>query len=250
VRRTPNIIGVIPARMGATRLPGKPLLRIAGVPIVQRVYQGSVGCSLLKSVVVATDGDEIARFCREAGIPVHRTAPDHPSGTDRVWEVARELGADAAVNIQGDEPMVRPEMITALVEALFSGPEIEVASLCTPISAEEAQPPSACKVVLEASGRALYFSRAVIPYPREAEPQYLKHLGFYAYSREALEHFHAWPPSPLELAERLEQLRFLDHGVRIAMAPTPFNTIGIDTASDLAHAEAWFAAHPQPSGGG
>ncbi len=243
MRPTPNIVGVIPARMGATRLPGKPLRSIAGVPMIQRVYQGAAGCALLRSVVVATDGEEIASFCRSAAIPVHMTSAGHASGTDRVWQVVRELDADAAVNIQGDEPMVRPEMLTALVEALFSAPDIEVASLYTPVSAEEAQPASACKVVVEANGRALYFSRAVIPYPREAAPQYLKHLGYYAYSRAALEAFHAWPPSPLELAERLEQLRFLDHGVRIAMASTPFNTIGIDTPEHLAQAEAWFAAH-------
>jgi 3-deoxy-manno-octulosonate cytidylyltransferase (CMP-KDO synthetase) len=230
--------------MGATRLPGKPLRHIAGIPMIQRVYHGAAGCSLLKTVVVATDGEEIARFCRGAGIPVHMTSPDHVSGTDRVWQVVRELGADAALNIQGDEPMVRPAMLAALVEALFSAPEVEVASLYTPVSAAAAQPPSVCKVVVETNGRALYFSRAVIPYPREAAPQYLKHLGYYAYSRAALENFHVWPPSPLELAERLEQLRFLDHGVRIAMAPTPFNTIGIDTPEDLAQAEAWFLAHP------
>ncbi len=244
MRPTSNIVGVIPARMGATRLPGKPLRHIAGVPMIQRVYQGAAGCSLLQSVVVATDGEEIAGFCRGAGIPVYLTSPAHASGTDRVWQVARELGADAAVNIQGDEPMVRPEMLTTLVEALFAAPEVEVASLYTPVAAEEAQPPSVCKVVIEANGRALYFSRAVIPYPREAAPQYLKHLGYYAYSRAALEAFHAWPPSALELAERLEQLRFLDHGIRIAMAATDCNTLGIDTPEDLAQAEAWFARHP------
>jgi 3-deoxy-manno-octulosonate cytidylyltransferase (CMP-KDO synthetase) len=244
VHPTANIVGVIPARMGATRLPGKPLRRIAGVPMIERVYRGAAGCGLLKTVVVATDGEEIASFCRGAGIPVHMTSPEHASGTDRVWQVTRELGAEAAVNIQGDEPMVQPAMLTALVEALFSAPEVEVASLYTPVAEEEAQPPSACKVVLDGGGRALYFSRAVIPYPREAKPHYLKHLGYYAYSRAALEAFHGWPPSALEQAERLEQLRFLEHGVRIAMAPTRTNTIGIDTPEDLAQAEAWFLAHP------
>ncbi|MGH9394205.1 MAG: 3-deoxy-manno-octulosonate cytidylyltransferase [Terriglobales bacterium] len=239
---TPDIIGVIPARMGATRLPGKPLRLIAGVPMIQRVYQGAAGCRRLSQVLVATDSDEIAAFCRQQRIPVRMTAGDHASGTDRVWQVVEELGALAAVNIQGDEPMVCPEMLDALVGALFAAPAIEVASLYTPIAAAEAQLPSACKVVVEQSGLALYFSRAPIPFPREAAPQYRKHLGFYAYSRAALSAFHGWPPSPLELAERLEQLRFLDHGVRIAMAETRFNTVGIDTAEDLAAAEAHFAS--------
>ena len=240
---TENVIGVIPARMGATRLPGKPLRKIPGVPMIQKVYEGVARCQRLQRVVVATDGPEIAEFCRASGIPVHMTSPDHPSGTDRVWQVVEELRAEAAVNIQGDEPMVRHEMITTLVEALFSAPEIEVASLFTSISAEEAQLPSACKVVMEENGRALYFSRAPIPYPREGSPHYHKHLGFYAYARSALNAFHAWPPSPLEGIERLEQLRFLHHGVRIAMAATPFNTIGIDTPEDLAQAEAWAKSH-------
>ncbi|MGH9482405.1 MAG: cytidylyltransferase domain-containing protein, partial [Terriglobales bacterium] len=160
------------------------------------------------------------------------------SGTDRVWEVAEAMDVEAAVNIQGDEPMVRQEMIAALAQALFADLETEVASLYTPIAAAEAQLPSACKVVLDQRRLALYFSRAPIPYPREGQPPYLKHLGFYAYSRAALKAFHAWPPAPLELSERLEQLRFLHHGVRIAMAETPFNTVGIDTPEDLAAAEA------------
>lgn len=241
MHRTANLIGVIPARMGATRLPGKPLRTIAGIPMIQRVYAGVVGCGALSQVVVATDGEEIASFCHGRGIPVRLTAADHPSGTDRVWEVAEALGADAAINIQGDEPMVRPEMIALLAETLFASPEIAVASLYTPISMGEAQLPSACKVVLDANRFALYFSRAPIPFPREGTPQYNKHLGFYAYSRAALDAFHRWPPAPLEMTERLEQLRFLHHGVRIAMAETPFNTVGIDTPEDLAAAEALLA---------
>jgi 3-deoxy-manno-octulosonate cytidylyltransferase (CMP-KDO synthetase) len=234
---TSGILGVIPARMTATRLPGKPLRLIAGVPMIQRVYEGVASCPQLRQVLVATDSDEIAAFCRTRQIPFHMTSPDHPSGTDRVWQVVEDLGAAAAVNIQGDEPMVRPEMIATLVAALFARPETEVATLYTPVSAEEAQAPSACKLVLDEAGRALYFSRAPIPYPREGAPGYLKHLGFYAYSRRALNAFHQWPPAPLEQIERLEQLRFLHHGLAIAAAETPFNTIGIDTPEDLAEAE-------------
>jgi len=237
VQPTSKIIGVIPARMGAIRLPGKPLRAIAGVPMIQRVYEGAVGCRQLDQVLVATDSAEIEAFCRERRIPVRMTSPDHASGTDRVWQVVEELGADAAVNIQGDEPMVRVEMIETLVATLFSAPEIEVASLFVRVGREEAQEPSACKVVVEANGTALYFSRAAIPFPREGQPQYKKHLGYYGYSRRMLGAFHSWPTSELEQHERLEQLRFLDHGVRIAMAETPFNTVGIDTPEDLAEVE-------------
>jgi len=244
VKPTTNLIGVIPARMAATRLPGKPLRLIAGIPMIERVYRGAAASPRLPRVVVATDAEEIAAFCRSRQIPVHMTRADHASGTDRVWQVVEALGAEAAVNIQGDEPMVRAEMITALVDALFAHPEIEVSTLCTRVSAAEAQEPSACKVICDAAGRALYFSRAVIPYVRPEPampPVYLKHLGFYAYSREALAQFHAWRPSDLELWERLEQLRFLDHGVEIAVAETAFNSIGIDTPEDLARVESLLA---------
>lgn len=234
---TDNLIGVIPARMAATRLPGKPLRPIAGVPMIQRVYEGAAACRRFRRLLVATDSPEIVAFCESRKIPVRLTSGEHLSGTDRVWQVAEELDAAAVVNIQGDEPMVRGAMLESLIDALFAHPETTVASLYTPITAAEAQLPSACKVVLEASGQALYFSRAPIPYPRDGQPQYYKHLGYYAYARAALQAFHGWPPSALEQAERLEQLRFLDHGVRIAMAETPFNTIGIDTAEDLAAAE-------------
>jgi len=209
--------------------------------MVQRVYEGCLGCPGLSQVVVATDSEEIAGFCRQQAIPVCLTSPDHASGTDRVHEVAQRMNADAAINIQGDEPMVRPEMLHTLLEALFSAPEIEIATLCTPVSAEEAQQPSAVKVVTDAAGRSLYFSRAPIPFPREGIAAFRKHLGYYAYSRAALDRFHAWPVSRLEQIERLEQLRFLENGMTLAVAETPFDTIGIDTAEDLARAEEWFA---------
>lgn len=234
---TSDILGVIPARMASTRLPGKPLRLIAGVAMIERVYRGAAACPLLPRVVVATDSDEIAAFCRQRSIPCQMTASTHESGTDRVWEVARALDAAAAVNIQGDEPLVRPEMIGTLVEALFAAPETEVATIYTAAAPGEEQLPSVCKLVTDERGRALYFSRAAIPYPREGAPAYKKHLGFYAYARRALEAFHGWPPSPLEQHERLEQLRFLHHGVPITCAATPFDTVGVDTAEDLAAVE-------------
>ncbi|MGH9413135.1 MAG: 3-deoxy-manno-octulosonate cytidylyltransferase [Terriglobales bacterium] len=235
---TSDVLAVIPARMASTRLPGKPLLPIAGVPMLQRVYEGAAACRRFRQVVVATESPEIESFCQAHSIPVRMTSTAHVSGTDRVWQVATELDAAAVVNIQGDEPMVRPEMLDALLDALFRDQATQVASLFTPISAEEAQLPSACKVVMDGRRQALYFSRAPIPFPRDAQPHYCKHLGFYAYSRAALESFHAWPASPLESVERLEQLRFLHHGVAMAMTETPYNTIGIDTAADVAAAEA------------
>lgn len=245
--RTANVLGVIPARLASTRLPRKPLLPIAGKAMVQRVYEGCLGCPGLTQVVVATDADPIAEFCRSHGIPVCLTSPDHVSGTDRVFEVVERFQADAAINIQGDEPMVRPEMLQTLLDALFSAPEVELATLATPIDREEAQLPSAVKVVTDPAGRSLYFSRAPIPFPRDGAAGYRKHLGYYAYSRRALQLFHSWPPSALEQIERLEQLRFLEHGMTLTVADTPYDSIGIDTAEDLARAEAWFAATPQRS---
>lgn len=235
---TSSLIGVIPARLGATRLPRKPLLAVAGVPMVQRVYEGARQCRSLREVVVATDSDEIAAFCREQRIPFAMTSAEHPSGTDRVWETVEQRGAEAAINIQGDEPMVRAEMIDTLAARLFSEPEIEIASLYTGANEQDVDAASVCKVAVAQNGRALYFSRAAIPYPRSGAPRYWKHLGFYAYSRAALNAFHAWPPSPLETVERLEQLRFLEHGMTIAMAETPFDTISVDTAEDLEQASA------------
>ncbi|MGH9467320.1 MAG: 3-deoxy-manno-octulosonate cytidylyltransferase [Terriglobales bacterium] len=237
-----DLVGIIPARMASTRLPGKPLLKIAGVPMIERVYAGAAQCKKMRAVVVATDSPEIEQFCRERRIPVHMTSAAHVSGTDRVWEVAEAMDAAAVVNIQGDEPMVRADMLDALIAALFSDASVQVASLYTPVAAEEAQLPSACKVAMDERERALYFSRAPIPFPRNGAPRYYKHLGFYAYSRSALRSFHAWAPTALEQAEGLEQLRFLFHGVGIQMAQTRWNTIGIDTREDVAAAEQALAA--------
>lgn len=240
---TPKIIGVIPARLGSTRLARKPLLPIAGVPMIQRVYEGSCGCARLKEVIVATDAEEIAEFCRRRGIPVRMTSTEHASGTDRVWQLVQELGAEAAVNIQGDEPMVNREMLDALVAALFASPSTEIATLATPIEADEARLASVVKVVVGPTGKAIYFSRAPIPYPREGGGSYLKHLGYYAYSRRALNAFHRLAPSALEKVEKLEQLRFMEADVSIQVALTRFNTVGIDTAEDLARAEVYFRAN-------
>ncbi len=235
-----EIDGIIPARMGSTRLPGKALRPIAGTPMIERVYRGARECRKLRQVWVATDAEEIAAFCRGRGIPAQMTAATHRSGTDRVLEAAERLGSQAVVNIQGDEPMVRAEMLDLLIAALFARPEIEVATLRTPLRPEAAGEPGTVKVVCDGEGRALYFSRAVIPYARDAKaaPRLWKHLGYYAYSLAALRRFTQWPAGELEQCEQLEQLRFLENGTAIAAAATEHDTIGVDTLEDWQRAEA------------
>lgn len=243
---TADILGVIPARLGSTRLARKALADIAGRPMIQRVYEGARGCPRLRELGVATDASEIAAACQAAKIPVWMTAAEHSSGTSRITEVLQRRPAAAVVNIQGDEPMVRAEMIETLLAALFAAPEIAVATLATPLAAEAAADPATVKVVTDAAGRALYFSRAAIPFPRHGAPAYRKHLGYYAYSAPALAAFLAWRPGPLEMTEQLEQLRFLENGWAIAVAETPYDTIGVDTAEDLARVRARLAGAPAP----
>jgi 3-deoxy-manno-octulosonate cytidylyltransferase (CMP-KDO synthetase) len=214
-------------------------------------------------VVVATDSEEVAAVCRERGIPVAMTSAECPSGSDRVREVARQIEAEIYVNIQGDEPTLTPEFFPPLL-ALFDRPEVEVATLSVPCPPEERDNPNAVKVVTALDGRALYFSRATIPFDRDGccgrdlardgccglEPVrdqagagagfagYRKHLGIYAYRKAALERFAQLPPSPLELVERLEQLRLLENGIALYVAEAPGDTVGVDTEEDLLRAEA------------
>ena len=232
-------IVVIPSRLASTRLPRKPLLQIAGKPMIQRVYEGARASSSVADVIVATDSDEIFDLCASRGMKVEMTSSECRSGTDRVREVASRVSADVYVNLQGDEPMARPEQIDTLL-ALMLRPGVEVGTLMTPCKPEEVNSPSAVKVVARQDGRALYFSRATIPHDRDdaGSVARFKHLGFYAYTGSALERFCAWPESALERAERLEQLRFLDNGVDLWVAETPFDSIGVDTAEDLARVDA------------
>jgi 3-deoxy-manno-octulosonate cytidylyltransferase (CMP-KDO synthetase) len=237
---TANIIGVIPARLASTRLERKALIPIEGVPMIQRVHEGARS-RRLRELLVATDSDEILSFCERAGIAAVMTSAEHESGTDRVFEVIQKRNAEAVVNIQGDEPMIQPALVDRLVETLFAAPEYEVATLCTAMSATDATHASNTKVVIDARGQALYFSRAPIPFPRDGGPtKYRKHLGLYAYSRQALEIFHRLPVASLERIEKLEQLRFLENGISIAVAEVEQDTIGVDTAEDLARVEAYF----------
>ncbi len=236
------VLGVIPARLDSTRLPGKVLREICGRPMLQHVFARARRAELLGDLVVATDSQEVFEYCAHAGIKALMTSSSHQSGTDRIHEVMGHMPADIYVNIQGDEPMIRPEHVSALLRPFFNDLSVQVTTLKTPISPEEARNPNCVKVVTDRSGTALYFSRSTIPYRRDqaARAIYFKHLGMYAYSRAALERFHQLPPSALEQAERLEQLRFLEHGVPIHVAETALDTIGVDTEEDLAQVERYF----------
>jgi 3-deoxy-manno-octulosonate cytidylyltransferase (CMP-KDO synthetase) len=235
-----KIVGVIPARLGSTRLPRKALAPIAGVPMVVRVYRGARSARGLEELLVATDSEEIAAVCSRHGVPSVLTSPDHASGTDRVCEVAALKPADAYLNIQGDEPLVDATLVDALLAAITTDTAPPVATLAVIVSEAEASRPDVVKVVTDAAGRALYFSRSAIPYDRDRRGvTYRKHLGFYAYRREALERFASLPPSPLEAAERLEQLRFLHHGMAIQVAMVDRDTFGVDTEEDRQRAERW-----------
>lgn len=231
-------IAVIPARLASTRLPRKMLRAIAGQPLIGRVYQAVCSSPLLADVIIATDSDEIMTVCRQNGWHAKMTSPAHRSGTERVHEIAGTVPAEVYVNVQGDEPMVRPEQIAALLDVMKPS-HVQVGTLKTAATTEDVASPNAVKVVTDAEGRALYFSRATIPYDRDnTHPRYFKHLGLYAYRKPALDRFVALPESSLERGERLEQLRFLENGIAIHVAETPYDSIGVDTEDDLHRVEA------------
>jgi len=233
----PAVLGVIPARLASTRLPRKVLREIAGRPMLAWVYEAAKKCPQLDRVLIATDSDEVAALCRQNNWPFQLTSPDLPSGTDRLHAVSQLIHADIYVNIQGDEPLLRPEHLTSLLSP-FIDEQVEVSTLKVACTPENIANPNAVKVVTTAEGRALYFSRATIPYDRDnTSPQYWKHLGLYAYRKSALERFPTLPHRTLEQAERLEQLRFLENGIHIHVEPTPYDTIGVDTESDLRRVE-------------
>ena len=233
-----TVLGVIPARLASTRLARKVLRPIAGRPMLAWVYEAAIACPQLDRVIIATDSEEVANLCHQNNWPVQLTAADLLSGTDRVHAVAQLIPADIYVNIQGDEPLLKPEHLTALLKP-FAQPHVEVSTLkvlCTP---ENFSNPNAVKVVTANDGRALYFSRATIPYDRDgASPQYWKHIGLYAYRKAALGRFPTLSPSILEQTEKLEQLRFLENNIDIYVEPTDHDTIGVDTEEDLHRVEA------------
>ena len=238
-----RVVGVIPARLASTRLPRKVLRILAGEPLLAWVYRAAKACPELDDVIIAADSAEVQQLCEKHNWPCILTSPDLPSGTDRLFAISRTVEADIYVNIQGDEPLLVPEHITSILGP-FAAPDVDVTTLkvrCTP---ENISNPNAVKVVTAADGRALYFSRAAIPFDRnigaagEGPATYWKHLGLYAYRRAALERFAALAPSELEHTERLEQLRLLENGIALYVAETVHDTIGVDTEEDLIRVEA------------
>lgn len=245
-----SVLAVIPARLGATRLPRKPLRLLGGEPLVVRVYQRVIALQVADAAVVATDHDEVRAACAARGIPVVMTGSDHPSGTDRVAEVARlpEYAAmDVLLNVQGDEPFVSVEALAGAVGVVTSG-RAPIGTAAVPVAPEALQCPDVVKVVCTDDGRALYFSRAPIPFLRDGGdlpvlvPLVRQHVGVYAYTRQALQQWVQWSPHPLELVERLEQLRPLAHGLSIGVAQVPAAEGGIDTEDDLQRANARWTA--------
>jgi 3-deoxy-manno-octulosonate cytidylyltransferase (CMP-KDO synthetase) len=230
-------IAVIPARLASTRLSRKMLREIAGKPLVGAVYEAVRSSPLLDDVIIATDSDEILQVCHRNGWKAQMTSPAHSSGTQRVHEVSNSIAADIYLNVQGDEPLTQPEHIATLIEVMRDS-NVQVGTLKTTATSMDITNPNAVKVVVDAKGRALYFSRATIPHDRDGMgPRYYKHLGFYAYRKSALDRFVALPESSLERSERLEQLRFLENGIPIFVGETVYDTIGVDTEEDLRRAE-------------
>ena len=238
-----KVLGIIPARLASTRLPRKVLREIAGRPLLAWVYDAARACPQLDRILIATDSEEVAALCRSHGWDYRMTSAALPSGTDRLHAVAQEVTADIYVNIQGDEPMLMPEHITALLKP-FSKPEVEVSTIKVPCTPENIDNPNAVKVVTAADGRALYFSRTAIPFDRDNTGSiiYWKHIGLYAYRKSALDRFPTLPISQLERTERLEQLRFLENGISIYVEAVDHDTIGVDTEEDLLKVEALLKA--------
>lgn len=231
----PRCHGIIPARFASTRFPGKPLADILGKPMIWHVYQRARACPELCGVTLATDDQRILDAARELDIPATMTRDDHPSGTDRALEAAERLGVEAddvVVNIQGDEPTLCPELLTLLLSP-FDDPAVQVSTLARPLSPEEARSPDVVKVVTDAQGQALYFSRALIPYPREGSGDFLGHIGLYAFRMRTLRTFVGLGPGKLEQIEKLEQLRLLEAGIPIRVLRTEHRTHGVDRPEDV-----------------
>ena len=232
-----KILCVIPARYASTRLPGKPLADIAGKPMICRVYDRAVQAKCLSEVVVATDDQRVLQAVEAHGGRAMMTAKDHPTGTDRLAEVAAAYpDIDLIINVQGDEPLIEPSIIDALAAAFDSDADLKMATVMTEITDEaEQMNPNNVKVVTDRNGYALYFSRSLLPYQRyrKGVPVY-KHIGIYAYKREFLLHYAKMAPTPLEETEALEQLRALENGYRIKVIRTAHRFVGVDTAEDLA----------------
>lgn len=235
-----HIIGLIPARWGSSRFPGKPLHPIAGKPLVQHVWERVSLCSRLDDIAIATDDKRIFDAALAFGAKAIMTYPDHPSGSDRLAEAVQTFpSATHVVNIQGDEPLIDPALIDRLAGALVADPALSMATVACPIGQEDdLNNPNIVKVALAGNGDALYFSRSVIPYARNARvTPALRHLGIYAYRRDFLENYVRWEPTPLEKTESLEQLRALENGARIRVILTDHVSVGVDTPEQAVQVE-------------
>lgn len=246
----PCVTVIIPARYQSSRFPGKPLELINGRPMVCHVAEASASASMVTRTIVATDDQRIYEAVSKEGWQVVMTSPDHPSGTDRLAEVAKDLDSDIIVNVQGDEPLVLPETINQVVQLLLDDPEAEMGTVCRRIErADDLWDPNVVKVVFDEQGNALYFSRSPIPFHRDLWASSsnnrgnnsvdmnavicYKHMGLYGYRRDFLLHYASMAPTRLELIEKLEQLRVLENGYRIKVAVTPHDSVGVDTPEDL-----------------
>jgi 3-deoxy-manno-octulosonate cytidylyltransferase (CMP-KDO synthetase) len=232
------IVAAIPARYAATRFPGKLMQMLGNKTIIRHVYDNTVSTGLFNDVFVVTDSDIIYKEIKDSGGKVIMSKKVHESGSDRIAEAIAEMNIDVIVNVQGDEPFIKKEPLEKLVR-LFNDDSIQVASLMRKISKEEALNPNNVKVVTDKSGYALYFSRSIVPYQRDGKTnaEYFLHVGVYAYKKDALIKFTKLPQSSLEKIEKLEQLRYLENGIKIKMAETEYNNIAIDTPEDLERAK-------------
>jgi 3-deoxy-manno-octulosonate cytidylyltransferase (CMP-KDO synthetase) len=238
-----QIIGVIPARFASTRFPGKPLAPIAGKPLLQWVIEGTKKSLLIKRVIVATDDERIQKLAQSCGAEVVMTDPDLPSGTDRVWAALQGQKFDIAVNIQGDEPLIKAEILDALAQSMIDNPECEMGTLAHPFKdAADIDNPNTAKIVLNHRHEAIYFSRFPLPYSRVKKPDNmqsvsLQHIGIYGYRRDFLKKFCETPPQDLERFEGLEQLRALYLGAKIKVVTVQYETRGVDTPEDVVKVE-------------
>lgn len=237
-----KVVAVIPARYGSTRFPGKALAPIAGKAMVQHVYERARAAKQVSRAVIATDDERILQAAVAFNGDAMMTRTEHRSGTERVAEVAAHLEADVYLNVQGDEPLIEPAAIDALVAAMAEDESVKVATLCVPIAEpSDIMDPNVVKVVVDFQGDALYFSRAPVPWVRDSkqvvESQHKKHLGLYGFRREALLEFPTLPPGELEKLEQLEQLRLLENGYKIRVVETEYNSVGVDVPEDVARVE-------------
>jgi 3-deoxy-manno-octulosonate cytidylyltransferase (CMP-KDO synthetase) len=237
-----TVVVVIPARYGSTRLPGKPLVSLAGQPMIQRVYDRAKAAQRVNRVIVATDDDRILQAVQAFGGEARMTRPDHRTGTERVAEVAAHETGDVFVNVQGDEPLLDPTAVDTAVSALLDDPQTSIATVATPIKTPaDIMDPNVCKVVLDFDENALYFSRAPIPWVRDSaahiQVRHLKHLGLYVFRRDALLEYPTLPQGELERIEQLEQLRWLENGWKIRVAEVEHDAVSVDVPDDIPRVE-------------